>query len=227
MRTKLPLMVALSMAWAAVAHGQTSNDFEQSVRAAMAPSLAKQRASVQKQVASISQPGFQPGQLASSAFFDQSPPETASVFAECDAMPTGDLDKLIAKAAQKEQVDADLIRAVVEQESGAHPCAISFRGAQGLMQLMPGTADELGVADPLDPEQNIEGGAKFLKQLLARYDGDVSLALSAYNAGPGRVDEEGGIPPIPETLNYVFDILRRLERKQAPTTPNPINPINR
>ena len=222
MGTRLLLIVALSTVWAVAAQGQAPAGFEQSVRAAMAPSLAKQRASVQKQVASISQP-------ASKSFFDQPLAETAAVFAECDAMPTGDLDKLIAKAARKEQVDADLIRAVVEQESGAHPCAISYRGAQGLMQLMPATADELGVDDPLDPEQNVEGGAKFLKQMLTRYDGDISLALSAYNAGPGRVDEEGGIPPIPETLNYVFDILRKLDRKPASTTPNPstlTNPIN-
>jgi soluble lytic murein transglycosylase-like protein len=222
MKTTRASIVAL--ACAAAAYAQTG-DFERSVRAAMAPSLAKQRASVQKQTASI----VRTSGFSSDSFFDQPLPENLGVFAECDAMPAADLDKTIAKAARKEQVDPDLIRAVVEQESAAHPCAISFRGAQGLMQLMPGTAEELGVEDPFDPEQNIAGGTRFLKQLLVKYDGDVSLALSAYNAGPGRVDEEGGIPPIPETLNYVSEILRKLELKQtaaqqAPATPNRSTP---
>jgi len=91
------------------------------------------------------------------------------------------------------------------------------------MQLMPATAEQFNVQDPLDPKQNVEAGAQLLKLLLGRYDNNLTLALSAYNAGSGRVDQEGGIPPIPETLNYVADILRKLrptEDKPTGTAPS-------
>src|SRR5205085_361018 len=97
------------------------------------------------------------------------------------------------------------------QESGSRPCAVSAKGAQGLMQLMPATSQQFGVADPFDARQNIQAGAKFLKQLLTRYGGDVTKALAAYNAGPGRVDQAGGaVPGIPETIHYVSSILSSL-----------------
>src|SRR5262249_2885260 len=114
--------------------------------------------------------------------------------------------------------------AVIDEESAARPCAVSYQGAEGLMQLMPATAEQFDVTDPFDPRQNIAAGTKFLKFLLNKYGNDVGLALGAYNAGPSRVDQEGGIPPIPETINYVGDILRKLHLdadKALPDRPNP------
>jgi len=107
-------------------------------------------------------------------------------------------------------VDAPLVRAVIDRESGGRPCAVSERGAEGLMQLMPSTAEEYDVDDAFDPEQNVEAGAKLLKSLLDRYQNDPALALGAYNAGAGRVDEAGGLPLIPETMDYVNAILTKL-----------------
>ena len=116
---------------------------------------------------------------------------------------------MIDEVAEKQGIDASLVKEVARQESGFRPCAVSPKGAAGVMQLMPSTQTQLQVTDPFDPRQSLEAGSKLLKQLLDRYQGDLPKALSAYNAGARRVDEAGGVPNIPETKNYVLSILAR------------------
>jgi soluble lytic murein transglycosylase-like protein len=182
------------------------------VKSAMAESIAKQRIAVIKQVSSVM--GKAPVPAAS--FFTVPWVETPVPFSmpPCDPLPAAELDKLVLESAQQQGVKEDLIRAVIAEESGARPCAVSWKGAQGLMQLMPATAEQFGVKDPFDPRQSVEGGTKLLKQLLTKYKDDVSLTLAAYNAGEGRVDQDGGVPQIPETQKYVNDIESKLPKKQ-------------
>jgi len=122
--------------------------------------------------------------------------------------PNPQFDQLIQQQSQANQVDPDLVKAVIRQESGFNPKAVSHVGAQGLMQLMPSTASGLGVTDSFNPAQNVAGGAKYLKNLLNKYDQSVPMALAAYNAGPGAVDKYHGVPPYKETQNYVKNVMK-------------------
>jgi soluble lytic murein transglycosylase-like protein len=140
---------------------------------------------------------------------------------ECDPIENSLVDPLIADAAKQHGLEPKLIRAVIEQESAFRPCAVSFSGAEGLMQLMPDTAADLGVADPFDPKQNVDAGTRYLKQLIAKYKGDLPLALGAYNAGPKTVDNAGGVPDIQETREYVNAILAKAGLPLAATPPAP------
>ncbi|WP_421384208.1 lytic transglycosylase domain-containing protein [Bacillus salacetis] len=119
------------------------------------------------------------------------------------------IDQIISRAAEKYSLPKKLISAVISQESSFNPNAVSHAGASGLMQLMPSTARSLGVTDVFNPEQNVFAGTKYLKQMMDKYEGNLELALAAYNAGPGNVDKFNGVPPFKETMQYVQKVSNR------------------
>jgi soluble lytic murein transglycosylase-like protein len=131
---------------------------------------------------------------------------------EVAKLPPENLEAMARDIAQRYEMDEELVAAVIRAESGFDPLAISRVGAMGLMQLMPGTAADMHVADPFDPEQNMDGGVRYLKWMMNRFQGRVDLALAAYNAGPTAVERYGGIPPYPETRNYVSRVMAAASR---------------
>ena len=192
-------------------------------------SLAPQRASLRRQHQDADPNGLQPALSTSSNSFSDSffsarwepapavvdMPNVRVPTSACPALAEEEVEKLTSLAAQKNSVPASLIRAVMRQESAFRPCAVSTAGAKGLMQIMPSTAETPGLDDAFSPGENAEAGARYLKQLLDRYHGDRRLALGAYNAGPNRVDNVGGIPDIQETVDYVSRILGELSYAEA------------
>ena len=156
------------------------------------------------------------------ASFDPAPDESAAP-RQSKAAPAADLHSIVNSASDRHEVDADFIASVIRAESANNPRALSRRGAEGLMQLMPATAGKLGVRNSFDPAQNVEGGVRYLRELLLLYDNDMVKALAAYNAGPQRVQQYKGVPPYGETRAYVSRVIsdynhRKLaERRQAHT----------
>ncbi len=134
-------------------------------------------------------------------------------------VPPAQIDRLVHSNASQWNVDPALVKAIIANESGFNVNATSNVGAQGLMQLMPGTAAGLGVTNAYDPAQNVWGGTRYIKGLLDRFNGDVRKAVAAYNAGPGAVEKYGGVPPYAETQNYVENVLASYEKYRSPNTP--------
>jgi len=154
-------------------------------------------------------PGTQPAGLAQ--------PAVQGVGESAEA---GEYESLIAQAAARNGLDPAVLHGLIQQESGFNPSATSSAGAAGLTQLMPGTASSLGVSNPLDPAESIEGGARYLGRLMSEFAGNTTDALAAYNAGPGAVQKYGGVPPYPETQSYVSKVLGYAEayRQSNPQT---------
>jgi hypothetical protein len=145
---------------------------------------------------------------------ESSAPEAAAPSSKSPAhLTSGDIHEILTQAGAVHNIDVDLLASVVKAESGGNAHAVSRTGAEGLMQLMPGTASSLGVKDSFQPEQNVRGGSAYLDSLLTRYHDSLSLALAAYNAGPAAVDKYHGIPPYSETRAYVARVIHEFNRR--------------
>src|SRR4030081_3740965 len=144
----------------------------------------------------------------------QNPAQAQSAHLNVANLNRTDLSEVINSASDRYRLDPDLVNSVIRAESGFNVRAVSRKGAQGLMQLMPQTSSQLGVANAFDAQANVEGGARYLRELLERYNFDLVKALAAYNAGPRRVEQFGGVPPYYETRAYVARIVRDFNRKK-------------
>ena len=148
-----------------------------------------------------------------------SPQPTGTQHASLPPISRTDLNQVVAGAGARHQIDPDFISSVIRAESGFHQNAVSRKGAQGLMQLMPGTASQMGVQNSFDPNANVEGGTKYLRELLEKYNYDPVKALAAYNAGAKRVDQYHGVPPYYETQAYIARIIRDYNRQKIAENP--------
>ena len=186
--------------------------------------IASDLAAVTRRIAEITGQSMQPPQPASGPSFASlvsqamNPQEQISAPAPASAtapVAPAEIDRLVGANAGAWGVDPALVKAIIANESGFDPSATSKTGAQGLMQLEPTTAAQLGVNDAYNPAQNIWGGTRYIKGLLDRYHGDMRLAVAAYNAGPGAVEKYGGVPPYAETQNYVANVLASYEKYKS------------
>jgi len=146
-------------------------------------------------------------------------PTRSSAERAAASAPAAPLIETVDRIAQQNQLSPKLVHSVIQVESNYNPNAVSPKGAQGLMQLIPSTARRFGVSNVFDPADNIQGGARYLKYLLGLYKGDEALALAAYNAGEGAVSRYGGVPPFPETRDYVAKVRQRLAAATEPPPP--------
>ena len=213
----LAYLCALTLAPAWAQSGPAPADSlarQQNAISAMQDSLAAQRAAVQKQTGKTENGTFftlpRAASLGGVTATLPAPYETP-LTADCTPLAASEVDSLVGETAERDGLSAGLLRSVMRQESGFRPCAVSAKGALGLMRLMPATAEQFGIRNPFDPASNLDAGARFLKQLLNKYGGDVPKALGAYNAGPAKVDAAGSVPAIPETMDYVRQILSTLQ----------------
>jgi hypothetical protein len=177
-------------------------------------SAEEMQVSVDKQKVSVRLQAGEGGEADGFFTTPWSSPRTVPLPLTCVPMPESDLIPLVKEASLAQELSTVLIRAVIRRESASLWCAVSDKGAVGLMQLIPEVSTQFG-ADPFDAKQNIQAGSKYLKQLLTRYKGDTKLALAAYNAGPVVVDAAGGVPAIPETTAFVEAILKDIEANSA------------
>jgi len=178
----------------------------------MFPSIDKQKVSAQSQVGG----GGPADSFFTTPWITPASISVPTIIPGCQPMPEDELKALIAESAKANDVKPEVVRAVIRRESDSYACAVSEKGALGLMQLLPEVAQQFG-ADPLDPKQNVQAGTQYLKQLMTRYKGDLKLALAAYNAGPQRVDADKKVPDIPETTAYVEAILKDLTPIASPS----------
>jgi len=167
-------------------------------------SIGAQQKSIERQRAATGQPANPSPRRFLAAVQESNP-------FDCEPVSPMALEAAVHNAAQTYAVAPSLIHAVIRQESGGYPCAVSDKGAMGLMQLMPDTAADMGAVEPFDIGQNVTAGTRLLAELMQRYKGDLIRVLGAYNAGPTAVDRAGGTPPFPETIDYIHSILERLK----------------
>jgi len=179
------------------------------------------RESIEKQLNSVARQREAIRQVSAVPSRENPAPEEAAQ--SCPTISEDEVVPILESAAKAQRLPPKLLRAVIAQESGFRPCAVSEKGAKGLMQLMPATAEQFHVKDAFDPQENLDAGAKFLRQLLEKYKGDLPLSLAAYNAGAVTVDAAHGIPDIPETREYVESIVGKMGIKQIdlPSIPMP------